>query len=113
MRLTDPAYVAFEADLGWVAAGGFDPAEVLRHHGDRIELLHIKDLATKAREPSRIADDLTTVPVGKGTIDWPAVFAAAREAKIRGWFVEQEPPWTQPPLEAIAQSLAYLNALPA
>ena len=108
---TDPALVAFELDLGWVAAAGYDPAHVLKEHGARIELLHVKDIATKDRAVGRIAEDLTTVPVGKGSIDWPAVFAAARAAPIKSWFVEQEPPWVQPPLEAIAESLAYLRTV--
>ena len=110
---TDPALVAFELDLGWAAAAGHDPAHVLKEHGARIELLHVKDIATKERKAGRIADDLTTVPVGKGTIDWPSVFAAAKPAPIKGWFVEQEPPWVQPPLAAIAESMAYLKTLAA
>ena len=54
------------------------------------------------------------MPVGSGTIDWPAVFAAAqRHAHVDNWFVEQEPPFAQPQLEAMQASLAYLNTLPA
>lgn len=111
-RLTDPALVDFEIDIGWVAAAGRDPAEVIRHHGSRVRLLHVKDIATRVRNPGRIADDLTTVPVGSGTIAWPAVFAAARRyAHVDAWFVEQEPPFTQPPLEAMRASLFYLTSL--
>jgi sugar phosphate isomerase/epimerase len=110
-RLTDPALVGFEIDIGWVAAAGRDPVEVIRHHGPRVRLLHVKDIATRARTPGRIADDLTTVPVGQGTIAWPAVFAAARRyARVDAWFVEQEPPFTQPPLEAMRASLAFLSS---
>lgn len=113
-RLTDPALVDFEIDIGWVAAAGRDPVEVIRHHGRRVRLLHVKDLATRVRTPGRIADDLTTVPVGSGTIAWPALFAAARRyAHVDAWFVEQEPPFTQPPLEAMRASLAFLSTLRA
>lgn len=110
---TDPALVAFELDLGWVAAAGYDPAHVLKEHGARIELLHVKDIATKERKPGTIAGDLTTVPIGKGSIDWPAVFAAAKAARIKSWFVEQEAPWVQPQLTALTDSIAYLRTLPA
>lgn len=113
-RLTDPALVEFELDIGWAAAAGKDPAHVLEHHGARITQLHIKDLATGERAEGRIAADLTTVPIGSGTIDWPAVFAAAgRHARIDNWFVEQEPPFVQPPLEGMRASLAYLSTLTA
>ncbi|MEO7169433.1 MAG: sugar phosphate isomerase/epimerase [Sphingomonas sp.] len=110
---TDPALVAFELDLGWVAAAGYDPAHVLKEHGARIELLHVKDIATKERKPGTIAGDLTTVPIGKGSIDWPTVFAAAKAARIKSWFVEQEAPWVQPQLTALTDSIAYLRTLPA
>ena len=100
LRLTDPALVAIELDIGWVAAAGLDPAEVIGHHAERVELLHIKDIASAQRDPNIIADDLRTVPIGSGTVDWPAVFAAAERAPIKSWFVEQEPPshvryWTR------------------
>jgi sugar phosphate isomerase/epimerase len=113
-RLTDPALVEFELDIGWAAAAGKDPVHVLEHHGARVTQLHIKDLATRERAEGRIADDLTTVPIGSGTIDWPAVFAAARaHAHIDNWFVEQEPPFASPPLDGMRASLAYLGTLAA
>jgi sugar phosphate isomerase/epimerase len=113
-RLTDPELVEFELDIGWAAAAGKDPVHVLEHHGARVTQLHIKDLATGERVDGRIAADLTTVPIGRGTIDWPAVFATAgRHARIDNWFVEQEPPFVQPPLEGMRASLAYLTTLTA
>jgi len=113
-RLTDPALVEFELDIGWVAAAGLDPVHALERHGARTRLLHIKDQTTPARDPGHIAADLRTVPIGQGTIDWPAVFAAAaRHAQIDSWFVEQEPPYVQPPLDMLRASLAYLDGLSA
>lgn len=113
LRLTDPALVTFELDLGWVAGAGYDPARILAEHGNRIELLHVKDIAARDRVPGRIVTDLNTTPVGAGSIDWAPVFAAAEKAQIRGWFVEQEPPFTASPLVGLRQSLAYLKALEA
>jgi sugar phosphate isomerase/epimerase len=111
LRLTNPATVAFELDIGWVAAAGRDPVHVLHEHGSRIQLLHIKDIVTHARRPGRIAEDLMTVPVGRGSIDWKAVFRAARSARVAGWFVEQEPPVVQPSLLSARQSFQYLKPL--
>lgn len=111
MRLTDPAHVAFELDLGWVAAAGYDPAAILAKHAERVELLHVKDIATRVRTPGKIAADLSTTPIGKGSIDWRATFAASDAARIAAWFVEQEPPFVRPPLEGLQQSLAYLRTL--
>lgn len=112
LRITDPSLVAFEMDIGWVAAAGVDPVEALRLSGKRVELLHIKDLATKERTPHKLVADETTTPIGKGTIDWKGVFAAAgSHAAIHSWFVEQEAPFVQPPLVGLAESFAYLKSL--
>jgi sugar phosphate isomerase/epimerase len=111
LRLTDPDLVTFELDLGWVAGAGYDPAAVLAEHGARIELLHVKDMAGRARAPGTIVRDLATTPVGAGTIDWAAVFRAAERARIAGWFVEQEPPFTMSPFTGLERSLAFLKAL--
>ena len=69
---TDPRFVHFEVDVHWTRVGfGLDHfAEMLaflRTHRDRIAFLHVKDTAADGR----ITD------LGRGTTDWPAVFAAA------------------------------------
>lgn len=111
VRLTDPANVVIELDIGWTAAAGYDPVEVIGRFAPRIHLLHVKDIATKERTPGRIPADLRTVPIGQGTVNWGAVFAAAQRAPIHSWFVEQEAPFARPPLEGLQQSLAYLRRL--
>lgn len=113
LRLTDPALVTFELDLGWVAGAGYDPAKILAEHGARIELLHVKDIAAKDRTPGKIVTDLNTTPVGGGTIDWAAVFKSADKARITAWFVEQEPPFTMSPFVGLERSLGYLKQLKA
>ncbi len=111
MRLTDPSLVVLELDIGWVAAAGYDPAEVINRYRPRIHLLHVKDIATKERTPGRIPADERTVPIGQGSVDWRSAFRAAARAPIQSWFVEQEPPFVRPPLEGLQQSLAYLRTL--
>jgi sugar phosphate isomerase/epimerase len=78
---TDPAKVSFEMDCGWVIVGGQSPVEYMQHHGSRIVMLHVKDFKNN-KPPS--------VPLGTGSIDYAPIFAAARHAKIRHIFVEQE-----------------------
>lgn len=114
LRITDPGLVHFEVDIGWVAAAGIDPVAALEQTGKRAHLLHIKDLKSAARTPNTLIEDETTTPIGQGTVDWKAVFAAAdRHASIHSWFVEQEAPFVEPPLDALAESYAYLKALKA
>ena len=111
VRITDPANVVLELDIGWVAAAGYDPVEAISKYRSRIHLLHVKDIATKERTPGRLASDLRTVPIGQGTVDWRAVFEAARRAPLHSYFVEQEAPFVEPPLQSLQQSLAYLRRL--
>jgi sugar phosphate isomerase/epimerase len=111
-RLTDPAHVVLELDIGWVAGAGYDPVEVIRRYAPRIHLLHVKDLATSERVPGRLVKDERTTVIGEGTLDWPAIFKAARQAPVNSYFVEQEYPFTEPPLQALGKSIAYLRRLP-
>jgi sugar phosphate isomerase/epimerase len=111
VRLTDPADVVLELDIGWVAAAGYDPAEAIRRYRDRIHLLHVKDVATAARVPGRIADDTRSTVIGAGTVDWASVFRAARQTPLHSYFVEQEEPFAEPPLTALAKSIAFLQRL--
>jgi sugar phosphate isomerase/epimerase len=110
-RLTDPANVVLELDIGWVAGAGYDPVETIARYAPRIHLLHIKDLVTTERVPGKIVADERTVPIGQGSVDWPAVFRAVRRAPIHSWFVEIEAPFARPPLESLEQSLAYLRRI--
>ncbi|MEO5772806.1 MAG: sugar phosphate isomerase/epimerase [Sphingomicrobium sp.] len=111
VRRTNPANVVLELDIGWVAAAGYDPVTIIRRHAPRIHLLHIKDQLSAERVPGRLIKDDRTTVIGKGTINWPAVFRAARKAPIYSYFYEQEDPFTEPALQAARKSLAYLRSL--
>jgi sugar phosphate isomerase/epimerase len=103
---TDPELVWFEADLGWVAAGGADPAEFLRLHGHRVRLAHVKDL--KATAPNTLGK-MTPSDLGAGVIDWERTLSAAKAAGIEHYFVEQEPPFTRSRLEAAQIAYDFLQ----
>lgn len=111
VRLTDPANVVLELDIGWVGGAGYDPVEIIHRYAPRIHLLHIKDIASAERVPGRMVQDERTTAIGEGTVDWPAVFQAVRRAPIHSYFVEQEEPFAEPPLQALGKSLAYLRGL--
>jgi sugar phosphate isomerase/epimerase len=107
---TDPAFVSFEADIFWVRRGGCDPVALFEKYPGRIPLTHVKDIA-KGQEickPNGKAPDETSVPIGQGMIDWPAVFAAADKAGVERHFIEDEHPNA---LAQIPESLAFLAAL--
>ena len=116
LRLTDPTLVKLELDCGWTTVAGQDPVAYLTKYADRYTLLHIKDFQKGFKPRTTIRDTdagpLEPTELGRGAIDYRKVFAAARKAKIRGLFVEQEPPFTVlPALEAIKVNYQYLKNL--
>lgn len=108
---TDPRLVSFEVDLGWVTAGGNDPVAFLRRHRGRIKLLHVKDVA--AGSPTNFTIAMNPTEVGSGTQPWARLLPAAYDAGVRHFYVEQEPPFAIPRIEAARRSYTYLAALKA
>ncbi len=77
---TDRHLVTFELDLFWARDGGGDSLELFKRYGDRFRLVHIKDRAA----------DGSQVTVGRGTMHWATLLAAAKRAGVEHWFVEQD-----------------------
>ena len=99
---TDPRYVTFQLDVGWAAIAGEDPVALIEEFGDRIELLHVKDVADIGLATQR------QVTVGQGDIDWAAVFEAA-QGDVKMFVLEQDPPVE--PFSFAAQSFQYIDCL--
>lgn len=77
---TDPDYVLFEMDLYWIAKAKRDPTHYFKSHPGRFPLWHIKDMDHKG--------DITDV--GKGVIDFPKIFSAAKLAGLEHGFIEHD-----------------------
>jgi sugar phosphate isomerase/epimerase len=108
LRETDPALVSFEMDAGWIAAGGGDPVALLKQHPRRFTQMHVKDVAPGA---PNFSVPQPTVALGEGRIDWKVLVPLAQTAGITGFYIEQEPPFTEPPLDAVKRSATYLRGL--
>jgi sugar phosphate isomerase/epimerase len=101
---TDPRNVVFQLDLYWADNGGADPIELIEEYGNRIQLFHVKD----ARE-----GDGRIEIVGRGTIDFPSIFAAAG-GSTRYFVVEHDPRFGDPtfdPFEAAEVGFDYLDCV--
>lgn len=108
---TDPALVTFEMDIGWVAAAGADPLALLARHKGRFTMMHVKDIKPSTKSNFDLEQDSTEI--GSGELDWKTLLPACHAAGIRSFFVEQEPPFQRPRLEAIRISHDYLSTLVA
>jgi sugar phosphate isomerase/epimerase len=108
LRLTDPAKVTMEMDCGWVVVGGQSPADYLTRYPIRISMLHVKDFKLKGTG-SESAPPVST-EMGHGSIDYRPIFAAAKKAGVRHYFVEQEQ-FDMPPMESLKLDADYMHAL--
>ncbi|MBW4052607.1 MAG: TIM barrel protein [Proteobacteria bacterium] len=106
---TDPDLVRFEMDIGWVAAAGIDPVPLLRAHAHRFRLVHIKDL--KAGTVPNHAFRMDPADVGSGYLDWKRILPVAYEVGVRDYYVEQEPPFSEPRMDAARTDYEYLSRL--
>ena len=79
MKQSPQKDVAFQMDVFWVMRGGGNPAALLTKYPGRFQLMHLKDIAkgTALGDPTGWAPDETSVPLGQGQVDWPAVLKAA------------------------------------
>ncbi|HRP07894.1 MAG TPA: sugar phosphate isomerase/epimerase [Gemmatimonadales bacterium] len=98
---TDPEYVDFEMDLYWITKAGGDPFDYFRRYPERFPLLHVKD--------SGGAPDHQMTEVGKGTIDFAAIFRAARQGGFKHYYVEHDNP--ADPMSSARTSYRYLDSL--
>jgi len=86
MDAADPRYVKLELDIAHYQQGGGDPVRAIRQYRDRLLFLHIKDVESLATNDER-GRGYRWVELGRGRVDLPAVFAALKEVKFRGWAV--------------------------
>lgn len=77
-RLPERRY-GINYDIGNSAALGFDPEEEIAAYGARIDNVHVKDRVLGG----------TTVPLGTGNADFPAVFHALKQIGYQGHFILQ------------------------
>lgn len=99
---TEPQHMTFEIDIYWAKAAGFDPVALLGEFAGRVQLVHLKDMTA--------GDQPTFAEVGHGTLDIPAVIAAAEAAGAQQLVVEQDA-CQRPPIESVRMSREYLHSI--
>lgn len=91
---TDPELVTLQLDIGWASVAGQDILAMFAKHPGRFECWHVKD-ATNINFPAGTpqADrqrNAYLVPVGQGQVNYKAIFAAAPQAGMKHFCVEQD-----------------------
>jgi len=94
-----PPAVEIELDVYWAAYAGRDPVALIRGLGSRVRLLHMKDLDADRRD----------APPGEGTLPFPEIVQAGRDAGVEWYVVEQDEP--RDPFPDVTRALRYLEQL--
>lgn len=114
-ELLDPKLVKFQFQMSAMRQVG-DPIEWFNKNPGRFISMHLQGVDKNAPLPTPGArrggqgqsqgrgGRNPGLAVGKDTLDWPAIFAAAKKGGIKNYFVEQNWDLTQ-------QSVAYLKTL--
>src|SRR3954447_25219601 len=101
-RLLPRTRIGFCPDTAHLAAGGGDPAELIRRYPDRIRHVHLKDLRL---------NPLEFTPLGEGQIDFADVRDALRESGYDGWLLVELDSYAGDPAQAAALSKTFLDDL--
>ena len=88
LMLTAAPTLVWEADIAWIVRGGGDPFAWITDYGDRIDAVHIKDIAPEGEA----LDEDGWADVGHGVIDWPALLAALAPLPVRHHVLEHDNP---------------------
>ena len=108
MAETRPEDVSFELDVLWAYLPGADPVALFEKYGARIPLMHVKDVRQGVpRAWGHKYDSDNDVTLGTGQLDQAAIFAAAKKAGVKHFYLEDESSHSQ---SQVPLSLAFLKA---
>jgi sugar phosphate isomerase/epimerase len=96
--------VWFEIDTYWIQHGGADPAAWIDKVAGRIPCVHLKDMAITPNREQQMAE------VGEGNLNWPAILAACKRAKVE-WFIIEQDICQRDPFESLSISLKNLKQM--
>jgi sugar phosphate isomerase/epimerase len=91
-------------DIGHTTRTGTDPVQACRECRDRLFDMHVKDLASKTEKESQ-------VEVGRGVIDFPALFRTLIEIGYQGQVGLEYEINSKNPLPGMIESMAYMRGV--
>src|SRR5262245_59983417 len=94
LELLGPKLVKFQFQVSTVSRG-YDAAEYFTKYPGRFFSMHVQGWSSQTKK---------IVPVGQGTLDWKKIFAAAKTAGVKNYFVEMS-------LDMMKASVPYLRTL--
>jgi sugar phosphate isomerase/epimerase len=103
LELLDPKLVRMQFQMSAMRVVG-DPVMYFTKYPGRFVSMHLQGVDLNAPPPGRGQRGGPQLAVGKDSLDWPKIFAAAKTGGVKNYFVEQN--W-----DLTVQSVAYLKTL--
>ena len=100
---SDPDCVFAELDTYWVQHGGASPVVWIKKLADRLPTLHLKDMAMHGHEQ-------LYAEVGEGNLDWEGIIAAAQDAGVK-WYIVEQDICQRDPFESLEISFNNMKAM--
>jgi inosose dehydratase len=101
-RIMARTRIGFCPDTAHLAAGGGDPAALIRRYADRVRHVHLKDLDRASGQ---------FLPLGQGALDLPEILRAVRDIGYDNWLIVELDAYDGDPREAAVISKTYLDKL--
>lgn len=98
-------------DVFWISVAGQDPVALLNQWKGRVALLHLKDKAPGLK--THYSEELSPNAygeVGLGILDFKKILAAASDAGVQHYFVEQDEV-AEDPVESLRYSYGSVERL--
>jgi len=105
LELLDPKLVKMQFQMSAMRVVG-DPVMYFNKYPGRFVSMHLQGVDLNAPPPGRGQRGGPQLAVGKDSLDWAKIFAAAKTGGVKNYFVEQN--W-----DLTVQSVAYLKTLNA
>jgi inosose dehydratase len=92
---TDPALVYLSPDTGHLTWAGIDPVDFCRRHMERIKTIYLSDVnpdvlrqgLVRGWDYDGFVNNGLFVELGRGCVDFPALFSVLCEAEFAGWVI--------------------------
>jgi sugar phosphate isomerase/epimerase len=101
LELLDPKLVKMQFQISAMRTVG-DPVTYFNKYPGRFISFHLQGV--NLNDPAPASGSAAVVAVGKDSLDWRKIFAAAKAGGVRNYFVEQ--PW-----DLMVESVKYLKTL--
>lgn len=92
----DPKLVGIELDLFWAIFANEQPLEYFKKHPGRFEQWHVKDMSKDDRKKNAF--------VGTGSIDFQSIFAQAKQAGMKHFYIEHDN-WPTTSIDSVGQDI--------